>query len=409
MSRNTAPPLALLAAVTAIGFSALHMVVPVLPVLAIVFHRSAAAVELVLTLYFAGIAFGQLLYGPVSDRFGRRPVLLAGLALFLAGSALCGAAWSLPVLVTGRVLQALGGCAGLVLGRAIIRDVCDRESSTRAIALVMMAMTLAPALCPALGAYLTQWFGWRTIFLVLGGLGAAVLVLSAARLAETHPGGVAFDLVGILRAHAQLARSREFSLFALSSACSSASWFTFIASAPILLSVRMHEPPSTYGAMILIPMAAYMIGNAAAARFGRRFGSNALFLSGVAISLASGAVMGVWCGAALSIWALFVPMALSSIGNGLSQPAALAAGLSVYPRIAGTASGVMGFLQMAVSSLGSLAVGLLPQDSALAIVAVVFAAQALSFACGLLALRRAGAAIPAPAVAAEPTPGPAGG
>ncbi|HEX5318797.1 MAG TPA: multidrug effflux MFS transporter [Stellaceae bacterium] len=388
VSPPAAPPLALLAAVTAIGFSALHMVVPVLPVIATVFDRSATEAQLVLTLYFVGIAAGQLVYGPVSDRFGRRPVLLAGLALFLAGTLLCGAAWSLPVLIGGRVLQALGGCAGLVLGRAIIRDVHDRDASARAIALVMMAMTLAPALCPAIGAYLTEWFGWRAIFVLLGGLGAAALALSAAKLTETHPGGVPLDLSGIAVSHLTLARSGVFLLFALSSACSSASWFVFIASAPYLLSAGLHEPPSTYGAMILVPMAAYMLGNGAAARLGRRVRSTALFVAGLTISLGSGAVMAVWCGAAPSVWSLFVPMALSSIGNGLSQPAAMAAGLSVHPRIAGTASGVMGFLQMAVSAIGTLALAFFPRDSAMATVAVVAAAQLVSLICGVSALRR---------------------
>lgn len=388
VSPPAAPPLALLAAVTAIGFSALHMVVPVLPVIATVFDRSATEAQLVLTLYFVGIAAGQLVYGPVSDRFGRRPVLLAGLALFLAGTLLCGAAWSLPVLIGGRVLQALGGCAGLVLGRAIIRDVHDRDASARAIALVMMAMTLAPALCPAIGAYLTEWFGWRAIFVLLGGLGAAALALSAAKLTETHPGGVPLDLSGIAVSHLTLARSGVFLLFALSSACSSTSWFVFIASAPYLLSVGLHEPPSTYGAMILVPMTAYMLGNGAAARLGRRVRSTTLFVAGLTISLGSGALMAVWCGAALSVWSLFVPMALSSIGNGLSQPAAMAAGLSVHPRIAGTASGVMGFLQMAASAIGTLALAFFPRDSAMATVAVVAAAQLVSLICGVSALRR---------------------
>src|SRR6185437_13074954 len=146
MSRSAVPPLALLAVATAIGFAALHMIVPVLPLLAVVFDRGATEVQLVLTLYFIGIATGQLVYGPVSDRFGRRPVLLCGLGLFLAGTVLCGLAWSLPVLIAGRVLQALGGCSGLVLSRAIIRDVYDRDASARSIALVMMAMTLVPAL-----------------------------------------------------------------------------------------------------------------------------------------------------------------------------------------------------------------------------------------------------------------------
>src|SRR5690348_15213524 len=162
------------------------MVVPVLPLLATVFGRGATEAQLVLTLYFIGIATGQLVYGPVSDRFGRRPVLLFGLGLFLGGTVLCAAAWSLPVLNFGRVIQALGGCSGLVLSRAIIRDVYDRDASARAIALVMMAMTLVPALCPAVGAYLTQWFGWRAIFVLLGILGGAALLLSAAMLRETH-------------------------------------------------------------------------------------------------------------------------------------------------------------------------------------------------------------------------------
>src|SRR5246127_4819676 len=123
------PPLVLLALVTAIAPVALHMLVPVLPVLAAVFAAPPGAVQLVLTLFLAGIAVGQLLYGPASDRFGRRPVLLAGPWLFLVGTAFCGFAWSLPALIVGRVLAALGGCAGMVLSRAIVRDVYDRERS----------------------------------------------------------------------------------------------------------------------------------------------------------------------------------------------------------------------------------------------------------------------------------------
>src|SRR5438045_332507 len=119
------PSLALLSAVTALAFCALHMVVPALPLLVVVFDDSAAHVQLVLSLYLGGIAVGQLFYGAASDRFGRRPVLLLGLAMFLLGTALCGLAWSLPALIAGRVLQALGACAGVVLSRAIIRDVYE--------------------------------------------------------------------------------------------------------------------------------------------------------------------------------------------------------------------------------------------------------------------------------------------
>ncbi|HZT86848.1 MAG TPA: multidrug effflux MFS transporter [Stellaceae bacterium] len=386
------PSLALLAAVTAIGFSALHMVVPALPVLAAVFDSPPARVQLVLTLYFAGIAAGQVFYGPISDRFGRRPVLIAGLALFLVGSAVCALAWSLPALVVGRMLQAVGACAGIVLGRAIIRDVYDREGAARGIAIVMMAMTLAPALSPAVGAYLAEGVGWRAIFALLGAIGALVLVLTVARLGESNPQPVALDLFGMARSYVALLRSGAFVGFALASAFTSASWFTFIATAPYVLSQQLHEPPSTYGAMILLPMAAYMLGNAAAARFSRVVGSTRLFLFGVALSLFSGALMAVWCAAALGVWALFVPIALSSIGNGLSQPPAMAAGLSIYPRLAGTASGVIGSLQMLASALGTLFVGWLPREAALSLVAVVDLCLVLAMVFGAVAAYRSRAA-----------------
>src|SRR5438270_4200137 len=194
MSSTPAPSLALLSAITALAFCGLHMVVPALPLLVIVFDDSAARVQLVLSLYLAGIAAGQLVYGPASDRFGRRPVLIAGLAMFLAGTVICGLAWSLPALIAGRILQALGACAGIVLSRAIIRDVYEREAAARGLALVMMAMTLAPAISPAFGAYLSEWIDWRAIFLLLGGLGTFVFAATLAGLGETNRNCTRLDL-----------------------------------------------------------------------------------------------------------------------------------------------------------------------------------------------------------------------
>src|SRR5712671_4481036 len=289
------------------------MLVPALPVLAAVFEAPPGAVQLVLTLFLAGIAAGLLVYGPLSDRFGRRPVLLAGLALFLAGTVLCGFARSLPMLITGRTFEALGGCAGMVLGRAIVRDIYDRERSASALATIMMVMSLAPSLAPAIGAYLAQWGGWRADFVLLGMIGAAV--------------------------------------------------------------------------MILMPMAGYILGNAGVVRLSVLLGSARLFISGLALSLASGVMLAVWCLGDLTPWALFVPMAISSIGNGMSQPPGIAAGLSVYPRIAGAASGLLGFMQMALAALGTLLLGLLPRDSVVAMVAVVGASLALALVCGLFTLR----------------------
>ena len=389
MSGIPAPSLALLSVITALAFCGLHMVVPALPLLVAVFADTPAHVQLVVSLYLAGIAAGQLVYGPVSDRLGRRPVLLAGLAAFLVGTVLCGAAWSLPALVAGRVLQALGACAGVVLSRAMIRDVYEREAAARGLALVMMAMTLAPAISPALGAYLAEWFGWRAIFVALGGLGGVVLVATVISLGETNRQRVRLDLAGMAGANLALLRSPAFVGFAVCGACTSASWFTFIASAPHILAEALDQPPSTYGLMILLPMATYMLGNAAAARFAPRFGSLQLLLAGRTLAFTAALAMALWAGSApLSVWLLFVPIGLAEIGDGMSGPAVMAAALSIDPRRAGTASGLMGFLQMAAAALGSFVIAVLPYRNALGMIALYGGFVALGLAAAVFAVRR---------------------
>jgi DHA1 family bicyclomycin/chloramphenicol resistance-like MFS transporter len=379
----------ILIAITALAPAALHMLVPSLPLLARVFAGTSGGVQLVLTVFLAGIAVGQLVYGPVSDRFGRRPVLIAGLALFLLGTLLCGLAWSLPVLILGRALEACGGCAGMVLSRAIVRDLFDRNRAARAIAMISMAMTFAPSLAPAVGAYLAEAAGWRADFALLGLLGTAVLILVSARLPETRARGAAPGRAGMIWAFVTLLSSPGFLGFALATSFTSASWFTFLASAPYLLAELMHEPPSTYGWMILLPMAGYMLGSGAAARFALHLESSRLFLCGLYLSLASGAILILWPFLVpLSPSALFVPMALSSIGNGLSQPPGIAAGLSLYPRIAGAASGLLGFLQMMTAALGTFLVGQLPRGSALPANLVVGACLALALVFGIVAIGR---------------------
>jgi MFS transporter, DHA1 family, multidrug resistance protein len=249
-----------------------------------------------------------------------------------------------------------------------------------------MVTSLAPSLSPAIGAYLAEWGGWRADFVFLGAVGIAVLTLTIAKLPETHaPAPV--NLVGMLRSFVLLLRSPAFLSVSLAAAFTSASWFTFLAAAPYLLSERLHEPPSTYGLMILLPMGGYILGNATVGRLSVLLGSAGLFIAGLAVSLASGVMLAFWCLSELTPWALFVPMAISSIGNGMSQPPAIAAGLSVYPRIAGAASGLIGFMQMMIAALGTLLIGILPRNSVMAMVAVVGGALALAQICGLLTLR----------------------
>ena len=217
-------------------------------------------------------------------------------------------------------MQALGACAGIVLGRAIIRDVYEREAAARGLAIVMMVMTLAPAVSPTVGAYLAEWVDWRAIFVAArGARRGGVRRRRRAACRETNPttgpGSISSAWPGPT---ARWLRSPAFVAFALCSACTSASWFTFSRQRPHVLSELLHQPPSTYGLMILLPMATYMLGNAIAARFAQRIGSLRLVLAGRAHRLRWRAL--AWrCGGgfgALSVWMLFVPIALASIGDG---------------------------------------------------------------------------------------------
>lgn len=353
------PSIAVLVAISALGPLALNIFMPSMPGLAVQFGVDYGTVQLTLTLYLIGLGVAQLVYGPLSDRHGRRPVLLWGLSLFLAGSLICTLASSIEALMLGRTLQAVGGCAGLVLGRAIVRDLYDRDRSAAMIGYVTMTMTLAPMLAPALGGYLDTWFGWRSSFLFCTIAGAAVLLWVLLVLPETlTPGGGAHGMAGLLRGYRDLLRSPAFCGYAFQTAFTSGVFFAFIAGAPFVVVTVLGLPPSSYGLWFVVVSGGYLAGNFLTGRFSVRFGVDHMIGAGATIALlgiAAQAVIG-WLGL-LSLPAIFLPMAVVALSNGLTLPNGTAGAVSVNPRAAGAAAGLSGALQMLIGAIAAVLVG----------------------------------------------------
>ena len=252
------PPFAILIATTATGPLAMGIFLPSMPGLMRVFDAGYGTVQLTLTLYMVGFAAAQLVFGPLSDRFGRRPVILAGLTLFVAASAACLAATSIETLIAARIVQSVGGCAGMIIVRAIIRDLYDRDQSASQIAYVTMAAVLMTMIGPVIGGYLDDWFGWRAIFAVITAFGAIVLVFAVFTLHETRMmaqrGIAVLDFWSDFMA---LLRIRSFCGYTLQLSFTSGVYFGFLGGAPYVMMELMGRSPSEYGLYFLLVSVSY--------------------------------------------------------------------------------------------------------------------------------------------------------
>ncbi len=375
------PRMAALALVAALGPFALNILVPSLPRIAEEFGVAYPAVQLALSLFLVGLAVSQLVYGPLSDRFGRRPLLLCGLMLFVAGSLIGLAAADVTILIIGRVVQAVGGCAGLVLARAMMRDLFQRDKAASMLAYMTMAMVAAPMLAPLLGGLLDSWIGWRAGFVVAAVVGTTALGSALVFLPETHRGRESQSgPAGALVDYARLLLSPSFVGYAGHAALSSAGFFAFLGGAPYVMARLLDRPSHEHGAYFVLAFFGYMVGNLVAGRWSVQVGSDRMVLFGMTITVAgAAALLGLTVTGAVTPLSLFLPMMVFAVGNGLSLPNALSGALSVDVRRAGAASGMAGFLQMGIGAVASSLAGHLLGDSAVPLAGIIFAFALASF------------------------------
>jgi MFS transporter, DHA1 family, multidrug resistance protein len=356
--RAPRPPLWILVAVSMLQPFALNILAPATPGLARALQTDYGTIQLTLTLYLLGVAVTQLVVGPISDRIGRRPCVLAALGLFVAGSALGAVATSIETLLLARVIQAAGGGTCFALSRAIVRDFASANEAASLIGYITMAMVVSPMIAPSIGGVLDLRFGWRSIFVAMLVFGAAVSIAAWWLLSETAARARGQSLGDVLRGFPALARDRLFQAYAVSLAFTSASFFVFIAGAPFIVVEVMGYGPETYGLFFIVNAGGYMLGNFCSGRFGRRLGGDRLIRLGTAVSVLS--IVLELAAVAVLPWSpatLFLPLALNAVGNGLSIPGGTAAALSVRPELAGTAAGLVGALQLGLGALGAVLAG----------------------------------------------------
>ena len=392
------PPIALLVALSAINTIALNIFVPSMPGMVDVFDTSPAAVQLTLSFYLVAFALAQLAIGPLSDRYGRRPVLLWGLAIYALAPLLCAAAWSIGSLAAARALQAIGGCAGIVLARAVIRDLHERDRAASVIGLVTMLTAFASAAAPAIGASLDVWLGWRASFLVVALFGTVVLAWTFASLPETHRVPSGQSMLSTFSGCGQLLRSAAFIGYALHGACTLAGWYAMIAGLPYVLVDVLGRPPTDYGLYFPLLSFGYMAGNFITSRVVQRMGVQRLMLNGAWLAVASCVVLYLWnLASGPAGLAIVLPLAVVVLSHGLSQPSAIAGAVSVNPALAGSAAGVMGFGQGLIAAAGAQLLGVLQNGTVHPLFAVVTAFAVISLlACFLARWGEAGETPPAP-------------
>ena len=345
--------LLMLVAMTGVAPISLYMLVPALPVLATTFGRDISVAQMTVSLYMVGIACSQIIMGPLSDRFGRRPVLLCGLGLMVAASAGASFAETLPQLIVARFLQALGGASGMVISRAIVRDLYSRDRISSMLSLVIAVMMIAQMLSPLTGGLLETAFGWRAIFYLMTAASLTITVVIAFMLPETRrerAAGSSFrrDIGGLIT-------SRAFIGYMSCQVLASQIIFTFAGGGPYIVVTQMGRTSAEYGAWFATTGFAYLVGNLFCVRFAPRHSLEKLIWFGLALQLGGSLLNLVWSltGANQVPSILFGTQMIVMIGNAFVMSNSVAGAISVRPEAAGTASGAMGFLQMGIGSLVS--------------------------------------------------------
>ena len=356
--------LALLAAVVALGPLSVDVYLPAMPAMIIALDTDIRHMHLTLSVYLTGFALFHLVCGPLADRFGRKPILIGGTALFVMATIGCSLSETVEQLLFFRFIQGVGACVGPTLARTVARDVFGPTGAARALSIIALLMGVAPAIAPTLGGVMMLWLPWPSIFVFLAVYGIAMITLIHVFLAESLPRRQSLHPMSVLVNYGTLLRSRMFLIASFASGFVYAGFLAYLASSSFVYIDMLGVPVEYFGLIFITSVVGYMAGSAWSARLATHYAPERTVLLGSVLTMGSASI--IWFAARLlpdSIWALMLPMMVYSAGIGLMVPNAMAVSLRPFPYIAGTASALFGFIQMSLSASATALVGSYLVDS----------------------------------------------
>jgi DHA1 family bicyclomycin/chloramphenicol resistance-like MFS transporter len=357
-----------LASISFIGPLAIHLFMPVIPAVKASLGISDALAQLTFSIALFAMAFATLVYGSLSDRYGRRPMLLSGLCLFLIGSAVAALADSVLMLICGRLIQAIGAGCGITLVRAIAQDVYGRNL-VKAIAYLTMAYTIGPMIAPIAGGILIDVFGWRSVFIFALAAGALIMLNAYWAVFESRPpvpGSSRHAGQSVLRDYASLFRHVSFAAFVLQSGFCTASFLVTATAASTLLKEMLHRPSTEFGFYFLLFPFGFLSGNFITSRIGTRIANETMVFAGSLLVLVTVTSQScVQLSGYITPLTLFVPGFFISMAQGISLPYAQAGAMAINPKLAGTAAGVGVFMQNFAGAAFAQLYGLLANGTVL--------------------------------------------
>ena len=381
----------ILGALFTISPFSIDMYLPAFPAMSKDLHTSVSNIQLSLTSYFIGISSGQLLYGPLLDRFGRRKPLFIGLIVYILASLTCAFIHSTNILIIMRFVQALGGCVGLVASRALVRDLFPVSETAKIFSRLMLVLAVSPLLAPTAGGYVTVAFGWHIIFIILTMIGLIILILSIYFLPEGRQADLSISLrpKQIIANFITVFRQPQFFTYCLSGSIASGIVYAYIAGSPDIF-LNIYKVDERYYGWIFAFVATGIIGSSQLnTLFLRKYSSEQLILAGLCWQILSGGILliGTLCGW-FGLISLIIMIFLFMCGQGFTIPNSSALALAPFTRLTGSASALLGSIQLAMGALSSGIVSVLHAHSELPMILVMVSCVILSLILYFLGNKR---------------------